>query len=231
MSDLNESETREKLINPMLVAAGWDIVSYDETKGLKNCNNCAIKEYPTKFGPADYALCVGGRILGIVEAKKVKSGTQSVLTQAERYSRGLPGSLFNFNGYRVPFLYSTNGKQIQHHDVRHALSRSRQIFGFHTSEALVEKFNYDFEKRSAKFLDIPDNTRMRPYQREACDAIGHAIIDRKRAMLVAMATGTGKTFMTVNLIYRLMKAGIAKRVLFLVDRRALAAQAVRAFSS
>ena len=48
-------------------------------------------------------------------------------------------------------------------------------------------------------------------------------------MLVAMATGTGKTFTVVNLIYRLMKAGVAKRVLFLVDRRALAAQAVRAF--
>jgi type I restriction enzyme R subunit len=50
-------------------------------------------------------------------------------------------------------------------------------------------------------------------------------------MLVAMATGTGKTFTIVNLVYRLMKAGVAKRVLFLVDRRALAAQAVRAFSS
>ena len=203
MVDLNESETRKKLINPMLVAAGWDIVSYDETKEQKDYNKCAIKEYPTESGPADYALCVEGKILGIVEAKKVKSGTQSVLTQAERYSRGLPDNPFNFNGYRVPFLYSTNGKEIRHHDVRHALSRSRQISGFHTHEALVEKLNYDFEERSTKFFDIPDNTRMRPYQCEACDAIGHAIADRKRTMLVAMATGTGKTFTTVNLIYRL----------------------------
>jgi type I restriction enzyme R subunit len=50
-------------------------------------------------------------------------------------------------------------------------------------------------------------------------------------MLVAMATGTGKTFTIVNEIYRLMKSGVAKRILFLVDRRALAAQAVRAFAS
>ena len=50
-------------------------------------------------------------------------------------------------------------------------------------------------------------------------------------MLVAMATGTGKTFMTVNEVYRLMKSGVAKRILFLVDRRALAAQAVRTFAS
>ena len=46
-----------------------------------------------------------------------------------------------------------------------------------------------------------------------------------------MATGTGKTFTLVNQIYRLMKAGVARRVLFLVDRRALSAQAVRAFSA
>ena len=50
-------------------------------------------------------------------------------------------------------------------------------------------------------------------------------------MLVAMATGTGKTFTMVNETYRLMKSGVAKRILFLVDRRALAAQAVRAFAS
>lgn len=72
---------------------------------------------------------------------------------------------------------------------------------------------------------------MRLYQCEACNAIGNAIAARNRAILVAMATGTGKTFTVVNLIYRLMKAGVAKRVLFLVDRRALAAQAVKAFSS
>ena len=46
-----------------------------------------------------------------------------------------------------------------------------------------------------------------------------------------MATGTGKTFTLVNEVHRLMKSGVAKRVLFLVDRRALAAQAVRAFGA
>jgi type I restriction enzyme R subunit len=57
------------------------------------------------------------------------------------------------------------------------------------------------------------------------------LASRKRQMLVAMATGTGKTFTVVNEVYRLMKSGVARRVLFLVDRRALAAQAVRAFGS
>jgi len=56
MNNLNESQTRKQLIDPMLVAAGWDIVSYDETKELIDYNTCAIREYPTEFGPADYAL-------------------------------------------------------------------------------------------------------------------------------------------------------------------------------
>src|SRR5207245_4621008 len=73
--------------------------------------------------------------------------------------------------------------------------------------------------------------RLLPDQRDANNAIERAISDRKRAMLVAMATGTGKTFTLVNEIYRLMRSGVARRVLFLVDRRALAAQAVRAFAS
>ncbi|WML68516.1 MAG: hypothetical protein METHP_02149 [Methanoregula sp. SKADARSKE-2] len=72
---------------------------------------------------------------------------------------------------------------------------------------------------------------IRPYQAEANAAIEQAVRDRKRQMLVAMATGTGKTYTMVNQIYRLMKSGVAKRVLFLVDRRALAAQAVKAFTS
>ena len=73
--------------------------------------------------------------------------------------------------------------------------------------------------------------RLRPYQREANAAVEQAIAARKREMMIAQATGCGKTFQTVNQVYRLMKSGVAKRVLFLVGRRALAAQAVRAFKS
>lgn len=68
---------------------------------------------------------------------------------------------------------------------------------------------------------------LRPYQFEANTAVEEAIAERRRQMLVAMATGTGKTFTMVNQVYRLMKSGVGKRILFLVDRRALAAQAVR----
>ena len=144
-------------------------------------------------------------------------------------------SPFDFRGYRVPFLYSTNGEVIWYHDVRHELSRSREIAKFHTPDALTEFLARDLEAAAAKLRAMPnDHPRIlgRPYQVDANSEIEKAIEGRKRQMLVAMATGTGKTFMTVNEIYRLMKSGMAKRILiFLVDRRALAAQAIRTFAS
>lgn len=194
--------------------------------------NCAIEEYPTDNGPADYALCVHGQIVSVIEAKKVTLGPQNVLTQAHRYSRGLRNGTYNFDGHYVPFLYSTNGEVIWFQDVRHSLSRSRQIHQFHTPSALKEMLERNFQD-CCDWFQSNTNThpRLRPYQIEANNEIENAIAERKRKMLVAMATGTGKTFTLVNQVYRLMKSGVGRRILFLVDRRALAAQAVRAFAS
>ncbi|HKZ02304.1 MAG TPA: DEAD/DEAH box helicase family protein, partial [Pyrinomonadaceae bacterium] len=211
---------------------GWTIVPFNPTRPLGFYPNCAIEEYPTANGPADYALCVNGQIVGVVEAKKLTLGPQNVLTQAQRYSRGLTNSSYNFDGHRVAFLYSTNGEVIWFHDVRHKLSRSRQIRYFHTPIALAELLERNFDGACVWLASNPnDHSGLRPYQVEANNAIETAITDRKRLMLVAMATGTGKTLTLVNQVYRLMKSGVGRRILFLVDRRALAAQAVRAFAS
>lgn len=231
----SERLTRKQLVDRDLVDAGWKIIperKFDPTKPLTAYHASAIEEYPTENGPADYALCANGQIIGVVEAKKLTLGPQNVLTQAERYSKGLKTSPFNFRGLRVPFLYSTNGEVIWHHDIRHELNRSRQLSGFPTPDALLESLGRNFEGDCAKLLATPNaHERLRDYQKEANAEIEKAISARKRNMLVAMATGTGKTFTLVNEIYRLVKSGVAKRVLFLVDRRALAAQAVKAFAS
>jgi type I restriction enzyme R subunit len=96
---------------------------------------------------------------------------------------------------------------------------------------LDEMLTRDLDSEIEALATVPQNLLMRPYQTEANTAIEQAIRDRKRKMLVAMATGTGKTLTMVNEVYRLMKSGTARRVLFLVDRKALAAQALRAFAS
>jgi len=227
-----EWRSRKKRVDPRLGAAGWDVVPFDPARPLVSCTRHAIEEYPTSNGPADYALVVDGRILGIVEAKRLTLGSQNVLTQAQRYSRGATSNPLSFGEFRVPFLYSTNGEVTWFHDVRHPLNRSRPVADFHTPDALAEMLGRDFEHDCRALTDLPnDHPKLRPYQLEANEAIERAIAERKRRMLVAMATGTGKTFVMVNQAYRLMKAGLAKRILFLVDRRALAAQAVRAFAS
>ena len=113
----SEWKTRKDRIDPKLRSAGWDIVPFDSDKTLVNYNGCAIEEYPTSAGPADYALCLDGNIIGVIEAKKLTLGPQNALTQAERYSRGASNNTLNYNGYRVPFLYSTNGEIIWHDDV------------------------------------------------------------------------------------------------------------------
>jgi type I restriction enzyme, R subunit len=224
--------TRKKLIDQKLRACGWTVVPFKPGQPIAALDCCAVEEFETDNGPADYVLCQGGQIVGVVEAKKLTLGPQNVLSQAERYSKGISQPALSFGVYGVPFLYSTNGEVVWFHDIRHDLSRSRQVPLFHTPSALRESIQRNLDDSLAALRAIPNNhLRVRPYQKEANDGTEAAIAQRKRHMLLAMATGTGKTFTTINQIYRLMKSGVAKRILFLVDRRALAAQAVRAFTS
>ncbi len=223
-----ERTTRRQRIDPRLKAAGWHVVAPTSPPGDEPV---AIEEYETAAGPADYALFDGGRCLGVAEAKKLTLGPQGVLVQAERYSKAIDQTPKYQGEFGAPFLYATNGEVLWFHDVRHPLNRSRQVSGFHTPVALNEMLTRDFDAELGRLADIRMNERMRPYQCEANEAIEQAIRARKRKMLVAMATGTGKTMMTVHEVYRLMKSGVARRVLFLVDRRALAAQTVRVFAS
>jgi type I restriction enzyme R subunit len=91
----------------------------------------------------------------VVEAKKVTLGPQNVLIQAERYARGVTGSPFDFAGFHVPFLYSTNGEVLWFHDVRHPLNQSRRIAVFHTPAALQELLARDFDAACAWFAATP----------------------------------------------------------------------------
>ena len=234
MTDELEWQTRRDRINKKLRALkpAWNIIKFREGLDVSALDCHAVEEYPTGNGPADYALFVKGKLLGIIEAKRVKVGPQNVLEQAKRYSRGAFGGPGNWEGYRVPFLYATNGEVIWHLDIRNEKNISRQISNFNTADALEEFFENNRENGLEWLANNPvDIESIRPYQEKAIYAIEDAIMKGKRAMLVAMATGTGKTFLTVSQIYRLLESKAARRILFLVDRRALAAQAVREFST
>jgi len=228
----SEKITRKKRIDKQLKAAGWRIIPYMDGIDLTVLRNHAIEEYQTTHGPADYALVVNGKLLGMVEAKKLEVGAQNVLEQAKRYSMGAPNTIGEWDNYHVPFLYSSNGELIYHLDARENKNLNRQIFNFHTPEALETQFKSKKAESLEWLKSNPIETPgLRPYQKNAIQAFEHNLEDGRRLMLLAMATGTGKTFTTVNLVYRMLASGYAKRILFLVDRKSLAAQAVTSFAS
>jgi type I restriction enzyme, R subunit len=231
----SEAITRKKRIDEKLTSSilNWKIIRNDRVDDYSTLTNHAVEEYPTSTGPADYALFVEGKLLGIIEGKKISVGAGNVLEQAKRYAKGVTNTVGEWRGYKVPFLYSTNGELIFHLDVRKKENNSYQLSDFHSPQALLDKYNRDTEKAERWFTERPVNeiTRLRPYQIEAIEAIEKGICDGKKSMLIAMATGTGKTFTLVSSIYRLLKSVYAKRILFLVDRRALAAQTVSAVSA
>lgn len=231
----SEAKTRKSRIDEKLKSSllNWTIIPNDKVSDYSALSAHAVEEYPTETGPADYALFVEGKLLGIIEAKKIAVGAENVLEQAKRYARGVPNTVGEWREYRVPFLYSTNGELIFHLDVRKKENTSHQLIDFHSPQALLDKFNRETDKAEQWFSDRPvkEITRLRPYQIGAIEAIENGICNGKKTMLIAMATGTGKTFTLVSSIYRLLKSGYAKRILFLVDRRALAAQTVSAISA
>jgi type I restriction enzyme R subunit len=234
---MTESEkiTRKKRIDTRLKSSllNWKIIPWTEGMDTTVLDAHAVEEYQTESGPADYALFVNGQLLGIIEAKKLTVGAENVLEQAKRYSQSVDKTVGEWRGYKVPFLYSTNGELVFHLDVRKKENTSHQISNFHSPQALLDKFNRNTEEAELWLQNNPVNNidRLRYYQVEAIEAVESALCDGKRNMLLAMATGTGKTFTIVSLIYRLLKSGYAKKILFLVDRRALAAQAVTAISA
>lgn len=228
-----EWRTRKERIDKKLIALNpaWKIIHSLKVKDCSSLTNHAVEEYPTENGPADYALFVNGNLLAIIEAKKVTVDPQNVLEQAKRYSKGVCNGIGRWDDYGVPFLYSTNGELIWHLDVRDSRNLPRKLSNFHTPNALEEIFNKTpITKNIFANLDIP-NEKLRYYQSNAIKAIESGIVAKKQNMLLAMATGTGKSFCLVSSIYRLLESKQFKRILFLVDRRALAAQAVREFAS
>lgn len=248
--ELDEAETR-KLIDDQLRQVGWTVDSATLTHGQgarpRKGQNLAIAEWPTASGPADYVLFVGLTPVAVVEAKRANLNVSGALQQAKRYSRGLqlsegltsPGG--PWDEHRAPFAFSTNGRpylrQLETRsgtwfcDLRSPENLGHALDGWYTPEGLVALLERDEEAAHEKLRHEPFQYGfdLRPYQRRAIEAVEVAIAEGRRELLLAMATGTGKTKTCIALIYRLLKAKRFRRVLFLVDRSALGEQAQDAF--
>lgn len=247
--DLTEEETR-LLIDQQLRAVGWEADSeklrYSQGTRPEKGRNLAIAEWPIGDGKrADYALFVGLEFLGMIEAKRLSKSILSDIEQAKQYARlvekrGQEVILGPYGDYFVPFLFATNGKPylkqfeersgIWFLDARKPTNHPRPLRAWYSPAGLKELLKQDIEGAHQKLRDEKlGYLRLRPYQEKAIHAVENAIENGQDAILVAMATGTGKTRMSIGLIYRLIKHKRFKRILFLVDRTALAEQAEAAF--
>lgn len=250
LTQLDEDQTRQ-IIDAQLRAAGWeaDTVNLRYTRGTRpeRSRNLAIAEYPTASGPADYVLFIGLMPVAVVEAKRGNVDVSSKLVQSKRYSRGFtltdemqsPGGAWG--EYHIPFAFSTNGrpylKQLETQsgiwfvDLRRSTNLGHALDGWYTPEGLKELLRRD-ETAAHQQLQVEPfdyGFTLRHYQKDAIREVEEGIANGKREMLLAMATGTGKTKTCIALIFRLLKTQRFKRILFLVDREALGEQAANAF--
>jgi type I restriction enzyme R subunit len=251
---LDEADTR-KLIDQQLRQAGWEAdsqtIKYNKGARPEKGRNLAIAEWPTESGPADYVLFAGLMPIAVVEAKRKNVDVSGALQQAKRYSRTFTPSQEtvlsdeNWGGeaaaYRVPFAFSSNGRPFLRQlstksgiwfcDLRRADNLGHVLDGWYTPEGLKELLKRDEAKAHEQLANAPFNYGfpLRYYQQDAIRASELAIEAGQREMLLAMATGTGKTKTCIALIYRLLKAKRFRRILFLVDRSALGEQAANAF--
>ncbi len=144
--------------------------------------------------------------------------------------------------YSVPFAFSTNGREFQNQlktksgiwfrDLRNPTNKSRPLLAWHTPTDLEDLLLQNQEEVLKKLHSDEQwkSLGLRDYQKEAVLKVEKAISSQQRAILLAMATGTGKTRTVIALMYRLLKAGVFKRILFLVDRSTLGTQAQDAFA-
>ncbi|PLR73794.1 type I restriction-modification system endonuclease [Bacillus sp. UMB0728] len=242
---LTEAETRT-IIDGKLRAAGWEVdtteLNHQKNGTLPQKNrNMAIAEWKVKGGRVDYALFIGLKLVGFIEAKAKKKTIPGALeSQTKVYAKNVVQVdneviTTTINEYKVPFLYATNGRpylrQLQEEsgiwfwDSRKPLEHARSLEGWHSPadlELLLSQDDQDANKR----LEEEDITKfgLRHYQQSAVLAAEAGLIEGKRRMLIAMATGTGKTRTAIALMYRLIKSKKCRRILFLVDRNSLGVQ-------
>jgi type I restriction enzyme R subunit len=243
--DLDEVQTR-RIIDQQLREAGWeaDTLALTYSAGIRPIRGrfLAIAEWPTANGPADYVLFVGLTPVAVVEAKRRRQDVAGAIEQARRYSRGYtvadgqqsPGG--PWGEYTVPFLFATNGRPFLRQiaeksgiwflDARQDTNHPRALEAWYTPEGLSQLLQQDITAADARLQAEPtDYLPLRDYQEKAIRTIERHIAAGRRELLVAMATGTGKTITCIGLAYRLVKSKRFRRILFLVDRTTLGEQA------
>jgi len=223
-----EADTRAKFIDPQLKSAGWQHQNiyreYFYTDGRKIVGNRRGKR---KF--VDYLLRYNDYNLAIVEAKKQDDEPTKGLQQVIEYGQEL----------KVRFVYSTNGEEIYEFDIEKG--KGEYVDNYPSPEELYKRITGNKNEILDKLLGVDflltGSMRPRYYQELAVNKTMEAIADNKKRILLTLATGTGKTFISFQIVHKLLQAkwnlegaNHRPRILFLADRNILADQAINTFN-
>lgn len=232
----NPEQAARDRIDAMLEASGWKVqdkkkIDFAAGPGI------AVREYQTDIGPADYVLFIEKKACGVVEAKKEEMGQN--ITTVEDQTAGYAKAKLKWvkNHQPLRFLFESTGEITRFTDMLDPKPRSREVFSFHRPETLL-RWIEDGDSLRARLTTIPPlnpqklpaaELRLRDCQEVAITNNEVSLAEARLRALIQMATGAGKTFTAITQVYRLLKFGKAKRVLFLVDTKNLGEQAEQEF--
>ena len=229
---LSEEDIKLRYITPAIMQKGWSVDDITmETKvkitdGKMNLRGNLVARGKAKF--ADYVLYYNkANPIAIVEAKDANHSVSFGMQQAKDYAQMMD----------VPFAFSSNGLGFEEYDFLTGKERSLPMDEFPTKDELYARYlkeSNDGEGLSEDELKVinqpfctgQDIYPPRYYQRNAVNRTVDAVARGEKRMLLVMATGTGKTYTAFQIVYRLLKAGLIKKVLYLADRNVLVDQSI-----
>jgi type I restriction enzyme, R subunit len=253
-ADKTPEQAARESIDADLVQAGWIVQDRDDVN-LSVGRGIAIREFPMAAGHgfADYLLYVDREAVGALEAKPAGFTLTGVKPQIDKYSNGLPAGL-PAPIRPLPFLYVSTGIETNFVNLLDPEPRSRRVFNFHRPETIAEwlqahnlpdwirGWGGDPPALDAVRSVLPSSLRARlramppvaianlwENKQRALENLEKSFRNDRPRALIQMATGSGKTMLAITSIYRLIKFGGARRVLFLVDRTNLGNQAEKEF--
>lgn len=230
---LSEEDIKLRYITPSIIDKGWSVDNITmETKvkltdGKINLRGNLVSRGKAKY--ADYVLYYNRATpIAIVEAKDANHTVAHGLQQAKEYAQMMD----------VPFAFSSNGLGYQEYDFLTGKERYFSMDQFPTKEDLYARFISEsnggagLSDNQMKVIDQPFCTGQdifppRYYQRNAVNRTVNSVAQGKKRLLLVMATGTGKTYTAFQIVYRLLKAGLVKKVLYLADRNVLVDQSIQ----
>lgn len=224
---MSEEDIKLNYITPAILSSGWKNKITMETKvsftdGKINLKgNFVVRENPKR---ADYILYLSANNpIAIVEAKDNNHSISEGLQQAIKYAQMMD----------IPFAYSSNGDGFKEHDFLTGQEREFGLDEFPTEQELTERY-----KREAGITPAQEAMMQQPYytsqntyppryyQRNAINRTVDAIARGQQRLLLVMATGTGKTYTAFQIVYRLLKSGLKRKILYLADRNILVDQSI-----